>query len=199
MTGMKFKFPVAILLLVLVVAWVSYPSVARWEQTARRRAMMGVPQAERALRVPTQQRLAAAFPDGSLDILKQSHQLTLFSVKPRESFGQSKHTFHDYEILGQIALTETDAKLSLLSSLFDGLVAAPGDNMNNIAFGCFEPRHGIRAKHQGNTVDLLICFKCHRFRIYQSNKRDFISGFINSYPQPTFNQMLTAANIAISK
>jgi len=162
--------------------------------------MTDAPQAERALRVPTQQRLAAAFPDGSLNILKQSHQLTLFSVKPRESFfGQSKHTFHDHEILGQITLTETDAKLSLLSSLLDGLVAAPGDNINNIAFGCFEPRHGIRAKHQGNTVDLLICFRCHGFRIYQSKKRDFFPGFINSYPQPTFNQMLTAANIAISK
>ena len=197
---MKFKLSLIALLALLVVAWTSYPIAARWKENERRRALRDIPQAERSLRVPTKQRLSAAFPQGSMEILRNSQKIILFSVTPYQNYdskiGDSKPAFHGHEVLGQTTIVGAGAKTSLLSSLYDGLVPY---HSKALMYGCFSPRHGVRATHNGKTVDLLICFSCHQMHVYQNNASEFSNTFISDAPEPTFNRILTAAHIPISE
>lgn len=70
-------------------------------------------------------------------------------------------TFHDYPVLGKIAITDpTERKtiMSVLRSSFDG-------NDDKLA-SCFWPRHAVRAVENGQTIDYLICFECARMKVY---------------------------------
>ncbi len=155
---------------------------------------MDVPQSQRELRVPTSQTLDRLFPKGTRRILEKSSQVVLFSVNPRGNYEPNKQTFHRHEILGQTVVTGAE-KTALLASLYDGFVPAPGGAM---MFGCFNPRHGIRATLDGKTVDLLLCFSCGQFNGYLNDHQFATYEFVNGAPAPKFNQFLTAADVPIS-
>ena len=195
--AMKRKALFVVLGVLGVTSVVAWPTVARWKENARRHAVLNrdLPQSERALRIPTSEMLERALPNGTHKILQQSRKITLFSIEPMPSFGYGKKPFHDHEILGQITLTDPKAKAELLASFYDGLVPSEYDALS---MGCFNPRHGIRATHNGKTVDLLICFSC-RGIVGYLNDKEIIHTFTTNAPHQKFNEILTAANIPISK
>lgn len=194
--AMKRKFWIGAVAIICVAGTVVWPSIAQYKENARRRAAMDIPQSQRELRVPTSQQLDALLPRGARQILEQSPRLMLFSVKPRENYEPNKTVFHRHEILGQTVISDADEKRELLASLYDGFAPAPNGGMK---FGCFNPRHGIRATHNGKTVDLLICFRCHQFNGYLNDHQFANYEFITDAPAPKFNAVLAAANIPVAR
>ena len=200
---MKRSFVYGAVAAVIAVA-VAVPTLAHRKEEARRN-WRDLPQSQRELRVPTAETLDAIFPDGARQVLEQSPQLTLFSIIPgEEDYDTVSNTknlpmFHSHWVLGQTAVSDPDAKAALLASLYDGFVSAPNPNgLKQIGTGCFNPRHGIRAELDGQTVDLLVCFECMKFDGYFNNHRFPKQRFVNSAPSETFNRVLTAANVPLS-
>ena len=61
---------------------------------------------------------------------------------------------------------------------------------------CFNPRHGIRATHDGKTVELVICFECSSFDIYSGSEGSVEKTkhlLVGKSPEATFNKVLKDA------
>ena len=187
----------AILVAGSIAAW---PSVVHWRENTRQPVIFkDLPQAERSLRVPTQESLQVTFPSGSKRILEHSQQLILFSLEPTEDYDTTNSLFHRHGVLGKTVITDSVSKTALLASLYDGLVSPPprADGLKQIGMGCFMPRHGIRAIQNGKTVDLLICFSCRAIEVYLNGQK-ISKRAMNDAPRPTFDQILTKAHIPLS-
>ena len=187
-----------------VAAVVAVPTLAHRREQARCN-WRDLPQSQRELRVPTSQQLNAMFPDGARQVLEQSPQLTLFSVDPAagdyDSVVGSKPLpmFHGHMIFGQTVISDSAAKAALLASFYDGLVIPPDPRgLKQIGIGCFNPRHGLRARLDGKTVDLLICFGCMQVATYFNDHKFEGHKYINAAPVEKFNEILTAANVPLS-
>ena len=61
--------------------------------------------------------------------------------------------------------------------------------------GCFQPRHGVRATHDGKTADFLICFECAPIHIFVGETDEII--YSTGSPQDTFDGVLTDAGVTI--
>lgn len=192
LSAMRIHLPLCTLAAVVLSGAFAWPALSRRRENERRRALNGVPQAERALRVPSRRALEDAIPGSARSILEQSKQLTLLSLEPQASFGRAKRPFHDHEVLGRLILSGQD-KAALIASFYDGLAPARAD----ISLGCFSPRHGLRAVKDGRALDLLICFSCRQFIASVNGKQVGYYQFISNSPQPMFNQALANAGIRV--
>ena len=79
------------------------------------------------------------------------------SVQARQKPGAR---WHDWPVLGTKVLDARAAQHELLGLVYQGI--EHGDAIAK----CFDPRHGIRATWQGQTVDLLICYECLQVHVY---------------------------------
>ena len=185
-----------------IVGFIAAPTLARRDQQPAQPAR-DLPQSQRALRIPTRQNLEARLPDGALQVLERCPQLTLFSLDPGEGdydtiVGSApRPMFHDHAIKGQTVI-DADDKAALLASFYDGFVPPPSQ-LKQVGFGCFNPRHGIRATHDGKTVDLLICFGCMKYQGYLNDHQFAVNKGITNAPAEKFKQILTGAGIAIAR
>lgn len=166
-----------------------YPNSDKWE------VPVDLAQEQRKLRVPTLKVLNESLGEEVYDVLQQSQRLELISVQPRESIEEVKHSFHQHELVGRTIITEPKEKAELLASFYDGLVPYG----KGLKYGCFEPRHGLRATHNGKTADLLICFSCHQFNTYLNGKAVKSYEFVTDAPRPTFDRNLKNADIPIAR
>jgi hypothetical protein len=62
--------------------------------------------------------------------------------------------------------------------------------------GCFNPRHGIRAKSGDQVAELVICFECLSASTYLNGTAT--KGFLlTASPQPAFNAALKEAKVPL--
>ena len=200
---MKRIFLIGALAVVGVATVVTVPILAHRKEEALRN-WHDLPQSQRELRAPTSQQLDAIFPDGARQVLEASPQLTLFSIVPgAEDYDAASNDgkvplFHDHWILGQTVIRDPAAKAALLARFYDGFVAPPDPReRKQIGFGCFNPRHGLRATLNGKTADLLICFECRQVETY-INGKSVSHKNMNAAPAEKFNEILTAACVPLS-
>ena len=123
-------------------------------------------------------------------------QLTLYSlnaedVPPKPEVPETATEFYGYPILGKVNVTEPADREMLMAAFSSGL----GKNDDKVA-GCFIPRHAIRALHDGQTTDYLICFMCARVVIFAGEERT--SRGIDYAPAPAFSEYLTNAGITLA-
>ncbi|HMS15358.1 MAG TPA: hypothetical protein PKA37_00860 [Planctomycetota bacterium] len=98
-------------------------------------------------------------------ILRKAEQFSILAlVPPRGPIAEvapDRSSFHGYEILGEVRVRKPDLQATVMDVLTQGMRSSDG----RIA-GCFLPRHGIRAFHQGRFIDLVICYECLHMRVY---------------------------------
>ena len=168
-------------------------------------ALADVPQAQRPLRVPAPVSLQKIFPGDAQHILEASQQTILFSLNPVDNsegydtpLGASlPKQFHGHDIMGQTVVVDTKTKAELLASFYDAMVSPPVNGLKQIGMGCFMPRHGLRATLDGQTVELLLCFSCHKFQLFRGAQQ-IRENFITDMPRPTFDRILTQPKIPFS-
>jgi hypothetical protein len=130
-------------------------------------------------------------PAGS--ILDKAESFELFSLNPKPVPQDDKGTFHGYKILGSTVIKDAATRKKIKDAFDKGVKEHDGS-----VAGCFIPRHGIRATHDGKTVDLVICFQCLQVMEYLDGKQG--KGFLVSRsPQPVFNAVLEAAKVPLPK
>jgi hypothetical protein len=93
-------------------------------------------------------------------VLREAPKLEIFALDPmpiaEEALATTKvDHLHGYPILGRATLTDGKARAELADLVLRGIRESDGK-----VAACFNPRHGIRAKHDGRTLDLVICYEC---------------------------------------
>jgi hypothetical protein len=135
-------------------------------------------------------------PDKAKAILDKADQIEFYSLDPgngEEKKEKPKSTFHDYAVLGKTTIKDAKGREKVLSALQTGIKRGSG------AARCFEPRHGIRATHEGKMVDLVICFQCMQVEVYYAKGGERAgSVFTSRSPQETFDKILKDAGVKLA-
>ncbi len=132
-------------------------------------------------------------PERAMAALEKADQFELLSIDPDRLEERPKDDFHDWTVLGRRQIKDAVTRKKLVAALKNG--AAENDGTVNM---CFHPRHGIRAIHDGKTMDFVICFECFQVKVYADEKRD--DGFLTTgSPQPVFDQVLRDAGIPLAE
>ena len=103
------------------------------------------------------------------DVLFAAAELELVAVDPAWPTDESRAdptTLHGYGVRGRATVTDRDTRLELLEAL--GAAARENDGM---VAACFNPRHAIIAHHGGKTAELIICFECLTFQVWDGIER----------------------------
>jgi len=125
-------------------------------------------------------------------VLKAAGVLELHSLDPTRRGDEADPPFQHWRDLGSTNISNANAKSKLLDSL-DAAVAA---NDGSIA-DCFFPRHALRAKHEGKTYDVVICFQCSHAHWYidDTQQSQFL---LTASAKKTLDDFLVDANIELA-
>jgi hypothetical protein len=134
---------------------------------------------------------AARIPEPALSALEGGAAFELFSLDPSAAGGAAA-SFHDWQVLGSMPVTDRDLRGQLISALKKATAAGDGE-----AAACFHPRHGIRTVHDGRSVDLVICFECSSTRILVDGKPAG-SFQLTASAQPVFDGALRTAGVTLA-
>jgi hypothetical protein len=95
-------------------------------------------------------------PSAAKSILEKADQIELISLDPGlpESGGPPKGDYFGWKELGRTAIENSDTRKNVVAAVEKGFSEAEGGKL------CFDPRHALHARHNGKTVDVLICFYC---------------------------------------
>ena len=130
-------------------------------------------------------------PEDVAKILAKAEQIELLSLDP-DKRKEAKDSFHGYKVLGKTALKDAETRKKLVEAFTKG---TEGEITPAL---CFIPRHGLRITHDGKTAELVICFQCAQFHVYDSTGK-LTSLLINKTPEPMFDQLLKDAGIPKAK
>jgi hypothetical protein len=129
-------------------------------------------------------------PADALAVLENAKSFDLYSLDPDRLKGKPKNDFHGWRVLGKTAVADNTTRAGVLAALKKGIADSDGS-----VAGCFNPRHGIRASHNGTTVDLVICFQCLSLEVYVDGKRSSV--LTTGSPQPELDKVLKAAGVPL--
>ena len=94
------------------------------------------------------------------------------------------------------AVKDAKVRAAILKSLN---MAHPGERGHRRSLlqsaACFNPRHGIRATHDGKTVDLVICFECFSLQVFLGDTK--AGALTTDSPPPTFDRVLRKAKVPL--
>jgi len=128
-------------------------------------------------------------PDVLKTVLEKATELEIYSVDPAPS---KDGEFHGFKILGKTTIKDADKRKELLTKIDAGLANSKGGAK------CFDPRHGIRAVHDGKTVDLVICFACSWVYVYSDQEKREVVLETGSDAQELLNKILTDAGVKLA-
>lgn len=123
----------------------------------------------------------------ALKVLQSATEFELYSIDPGHT--DEKAGFHKVKIVGKTAVKDADTRNKLVSELTK---AMEGDIK---PARCFNPRHGIRAAHDGKTVDLVICFECSQFYVYEGKAEPSAHLLIGKGAEPALDKVLKDAGV----
>jgi hypothetical protein len=114
--------------------------------------------------------------------------IELLSLDPKEA--KEKEGFHGYKVLGSVKLEKKADREKLLKAFYKGI-----DDSDGSVAACFIPRHGLRAKVDGKTVEIVICFQCLSMKVYVDGKPG--SALTTGSPAATFNDILKEKKVPL--
>jgi hypothetical protein len=127
---------------------------------------------------------------------RTARNVTLYSLEPRSTGGIAKpdaKTFHGHIILGETTVDNPATRKKLFAAFRKGVA----DHDGSVA-ACFLPHHGLRIESDRGTLDLVICFQCAQVKAYE-NGVPSEALLISTSPRATFDELLAAAGLPLSK
>ena len=107
--------------------------------------------------------------DATREVLFHAPELELVAVDPAWPTPESTAdpaTLNGFTVRGRATTGDREVRLELLEAL--GAAARENDGM---AAACFNPRHALVAHHDGRTAELIICFECLTFQVWDGAER----------------------------
>jgi hypothetical protein len=136
-----------------------------------------------------EEKLITQFPEVVNAVLEKATEIEVYSLDGERNV---KDGWHGAKVLGKTTVKGDDAK-DLVKVLRQG-VKEGGEGKR-----CFIPRHGIRATHDGKTVDLAICFECSWVYIYTDKAEKATVLTFSSAPEKTIIDILEKAKVPLAK
>jgi hypothetical protein len=128
-------------------------------------------------------------------ILEKAEQFEMFSLDPSVERVKGKDGFHSWKVLGKTVVKKAEVRKQILADLDKGISDSDGNGAK-----CFDPRHGIRAKHDGKTIDLVICFECGWIYVFHDDNAERRGVAVtNGKPQTIFDKVLKDAEVPLPK
>ncbi|VTR93247.1 Uncharacterized protein OS=Pirellula staleyi (strain ATCC 27377 / DSM 6068 / ICPB 4128) GN=Psta_0497 PE=4 SV=1 [Gemmata massiliana] len=137
--------------------------------------------------------------DAPPDLPREPDEVILFSVQFDESgegpkAGDNREQLYKYSVLGRVAITDPERRREIVSAVQRDIRAgAPAQAR------CFYPRHIVRVVKDGTTIDTVICYECHNFKVHVNG--GFHRGLtraIGSESRPLLNQILADAGVPLA-
>jgi hypothetical protein len=137
---------------------------------------------------------SSPLPTAAEDALSTGTDFVLFSLDPEEQENRDESQgFHGWKVLGSTPIQNQGTRTKLLTAFRAGVE----ENDGSVA-GCFDPRHGIRVRHDGKTLDFVICFTCYSVARYVDGERQEAI-LITDSPRGVFDDVLKTANVPLPK
>jgi len=130
-------------------------------------------------------------------ILENPESFVLLAIDPdrmRTAVGSTNRPaeeFHGYGVLGKAEIRDPRDQAELVGALRKGIADSDGT-----VFACFNPRHGVTARHGKEIVELLICFECRSLRIYGTATNGVLT---TGTPSKSFDAALSKAGLPRAK
>ena len=125
-------------------------------------------------------------------VLDKAEELELYSLDPTECDKKPKDGFHGWKVLGKTTLKKKEDRQKVLKAIRKGIADSDGS-----VAGCFNPRHGLKGKAGGKTVELVICYECLSLEVYVDGKRSSV--LTARSPQPELDKVLRGAGVKLPK
>jgi hypothetical protein len=123
-------------------------------------------------------------------VLDKADRFELLSLDPTRQKEKPKDDFRGWKVLGRTEVKDAETRKKLVAALYKGIADSDGT-----VAACFNPRHGIRATHDGKTVELVICYECLSMQAHLGETRS--SALTTRSPQKTFDQVLRDAKVPL--
>lgn len=139
------------------------------------------------------------------DILLAADEIEVLSLDPsakhpllsneenRRQAKETKQKIQDWPVLGSTKISDKVTQKKLVEDLEKSIAACT----HHLMAPCFQPRHALRARAGGKTVELLICFECWQVHPYLDGKRSELVA-TNDSPKVLFNDLLKAAKVPLA-
>jgi hypothetical protein len=130
----------------------------------------------------------------AMAIIQKADQIEFYSIEPfPDEKAPRDKLLRGYVVLGKTVIKDAKARKAFVEE-FDE--AAGRGRMAK----CFDPRHGIRATHDGKSMDVLICFHCGYVNLYEGKGNEPIASFsIAAGAQPAFDKILKDGKVPLAK
>jgi hypothetical protein len=125
-------------------------------------------------------------------VLDKASELELYSLDPVTP-EKPNAGFHGWKVLGKTSVKDAEERKKLLTALTKGVAENPDKQAK-----CFQPRHGLRAKLDGKTVDLAICFECLHIKVYANDTEREQPILVSGSPEPVFDKILKDAKVKLA-
>jgi hypothetical protein len=132
------------------------------------------------------------FPTQIRDVLEKAERIQLFETevctpgKGETLTPKVKGRLQDCKVLREGDVTEPEERKRLVDEIRVAIETGA-------ASACFDPRHGVRAEHNGKRVELLICFECNNYR--GASEEDSFAGAFSSSAEELFKQILAKKKV----
>lgn len=135
-----------------------------------------------------------ALPSAVLEKLTEAETIEVLSLDPEAPSAAGQARFFGLAVLGSAAVTDKAKRAALLKAVAEAAEEASFESIAN----CFRPRHGLRAKSGGVTIEVGICFECNRLEIAADGKAAG-SRAITKSAEKHLDDLLTAAKVPLAK
>ena len=126
--------------------------------------------------------------------------VVVFSIDPaqhpRESGDTSTEqgntqTLHGYDVLRKVEIADPAQQRRIVSAVNKGIRNGPKSGAR-----CFVPRHAVRMTRNEETIDVVICFQCSWYQVFEaeSEQPDKLKP-ISADAQATLNRILADAGV----
>lgn len=131
-------------------------------------------------------------PRAAREILEKAERIELISLDPLRREENQPDGLGPWLTLGKTVVGDDAIRKQLVAAFEQGI------EEQGCAFaGCFSPRHGIRATHDGKTVQFIVCFEC-KSVLYEVGELDGKLQ-ISHFPEALFDRVLRAAGVPLAK
>lgn len=107
----------------------------------------------------------SSLPEPAAGVLGGAEELEVFSIESSmerrgEPMPEGAELLHGNRVIAKAAVTDAAEREAIVSIVEGGLDPSVPPAL------CFVPRHAVRAKRAGKTIELVICYQCNQVKVF---------------------------------
>ena len=127
------------------------------------------------------------------DVLRQPDQLELLSLSHRrhEDDGPPERLFHGYRVLGRASIDDVAQRRQIVSAFYQSAREGDGEML------CFMPHHALHAVRGSAVVDIVICFHCLLYEVFDGQERPFAE--LSTLAAPLYERVVREHHLPVER